>query len=263
MPEGHTIHRAALEHNKIFGGHSVGVTSPQGRFTDGAARLDGQTCSVVEAIGKHLIYHFENGSVLHIHLGLFGRIRKHKLPLRTARGAVRVRLVCATHAVDINGPTICEILDDHGLSSLKQRIGPDVLRRDAEPIRAFRKIKKSRRSIGCLIMDQSVMAGIGNIYRTEILWRESVHPLTLGRDLDDATLERLWLDARKLLEIGVRRNAIVTVDSAKLSGGRYRENTNIFGKEVCPSCEGVVSQLEISGRRVYLCDKCQPLVDSD
>ena len=259
MPEGHTIHRAAREHNKIFGGHSLTLTSPQGRFTDGAARIDGQTCSFVEAIGKHLIYHFENGSVLHIHLGLFGRIRKHKLPLRTARGAVRVRLVCATHAVDINGPTTCEILDDQGLSSLKQRIGPDVLRIDAEPVRAFRKIKKSRRSIGCLIMDQSVMAGIGNIYRTEILWRQHVHPLTPGRDLDDAKLERLWLDARNLLEIGVRRNAIVTVDSAKVSRRRYRETTNIFGKQACPSCEGRVSQLEINGRRVYLCDNCQPL----
>ncbi len=263
MPEGHTIHRAAREHNKIVGGHSLTVTSPQGRFTNGAALLDGQRCSLVEAIGKHLIYHFENGSILHIHLGLFGRIRKHKLPLRAARGAIRVRLVSATHAIDISGPTICEVLDQPALLSLEQRIGPDVLRIDANPSRAYQKIKNSRSSIGRLIMDQSVMAGIGNIYRTEILWRQRVHPLTPGRDLDNATLKRIWLDARNLLEIGVKRNAIITVDSAKLSNGRYRENTNIFGKTVCPSCEGGVSKLEISGRRVYLCGNCQPLAGSN
>lgn len=257
MPEGHTIHRAARQHNKILGGDRLAVTSPQGRFADGAAHLDGQSCSHVEAIGKHLIYHFENGPMLHIHLGLFGRIRQHKLPLRAARGAVRVRLVCATHAVDINGPTTCELFDDHDLVSLKQRIGPDVLRKDAEPCRAFRKIQKSRRSVGCLIMDQSVMAGIGNIYRTEILWRQRVHPLTPGRDLDDVTLERIWQDACNLLEIGVKRNAIITVGSAKPSQNRYRENVNIFGKKACPACAGAVSQQIIGGRRVYFCEACQ------
>jgi endonuclease-8 len=263
MPEGHTIHRAAREHNKIFGGHSLTVTSPQGRFANGAACIDGQKCTRVEAIGKHLIYHFEDGSMLHIHLGLFGRIRKHKLPLRKARGAVRIRLVSATHAIDISGPTICETLDQPGLLSLEQRIGPDVLRFDADPSRAYEKIKKSRSAIGRLIVDQSVMAGIGNIYRTEILWRQRVHPLTPGRDLGSATLERIWLDARNLLEIGVKRNAIITVDSAKRSKGRYQENTNIFGKAACPSCDGAVSKLEISGRRVYLCDNCQPLAGSN
>ena len=258
MPEGHTIHRAAREHDQIFRGHCLSVTSPQGRFADGAADLDGRRCTRVEAFGKHLIYHFENGSLLHIHLGLFGRIRKHRLPLKKARGAIRVRLASATHAIDISGPTICEVLDEPGLLSLQHRIGPDVLRADADPSRAYEKIGKSRSSIGRLIMDQSVMAGIGNIYRTEILWRQRVHPLTAGRDLDKAVLERIWLDACNLLQIGVKRNAIVTVDSAKPSRGRYRENTNIFGKTVCPSCEGVVSKREISGRRVYFCENCQP-----
>lgn len=263
MPEGHTIHRAAREHDKIFSGHCLSVTSPQGRFANGAARLDGQRCTGVEAIGKHLIYRFEDGSLLHIHLGLFGRIRKHKLPLRPARGAVRVRMVSAMDAIDISGPTICETLDEPGLLSLKQRIGPDVLRVDADPSRAYQKISRSRRAIGHLIMDQSVMAGIGNIYRTEILWRQRVHPLTRGRDLDGATLERIWLDARNLLEIGVKRNAIITVESEKRSKGRYRENTNIFGKAVCPSCDGAVSKLEISGRRVYLCGNCQVLAGAN
>ena len=81
MPEGHTIHRAARDHRKVLAGQMLAVSSPQGRFREGAKRLDGRRCVDVEAYGKHLIYRFDGALALHIHLGLFGRLRKHKLPL--------------------------------------------------------------------------------------------------------------------------------------------------------------------------------------
>ena len=82
MPEGHTIHRAARDQQRIFSGQELNVSSPQGRFAEGASLLNGQVCLSVEAFGKHLLYTFKNSFALHIHLGLFGRIKKHKLPLR-------------------------------------------------------------------------------------------------------------------------------------------------------------------------------------
>ena len=163
MPEGHTIHRAARDHRRILAKCKLYVESPQGRFSRGASILSGQLCLTVEAFGKHLLYRFGNKLALHIHLGLFGRIRKHKLPLQEPRGAVRVRLIGKTHAVDINGPTICQVLDVKGITALTNKIGPDVLRSDSNPDLAFEKITKSNAPIGHLIMDQSVMAGIGNI----------------------------------------------------------------------------------------------------
>jgi endonuclease VIII len=72
MPEGHTIHRAALDQRKMLVGKALEVSSPQGRFSAGAEELSGQTCTAIEAYGKHLIYHFQLGSALHIHLGLYG-----------------------------------------------------------------------------------------------------------------------------------------------------------------------------------------------
>ncbi len=259
MPEGHTIHRAARDHRRMLAKQVLSVSSPQGRFAAGAARIDGRTCLDVEAYGKHLVYRFEDGDALHVHLGLFGRIRKQKLPEGPPRGAVRVRLVSGTHVVDINGPTICELLDDPGLAALVNRIGPDVLRPDAEPDRAFKRISASRAPIGRLIMDQSVMAGIGNIYRTEILWRQGIHPDRPGRSLDRGAFDDLWRDAAALLEMGVRRNAIITVDGAPPSRSRYRERVNIFGKEACPACDGPVRRFEIDGRRAFVCETCQPL----
>ena len=81
-----------------------------------------------------------------------------------------MRLVGATHFVDIIGPNICRVLGERQVLLLVDKISTDVLRADAEPDLAFERIKKSRAPIGRLIMDQSVMSGIGNIYRTEILW---------------------------------------------------------------------------------------------
>ena len=259
MPEGHTIHRAARDHQRIFSGQELNVSSPQGRFAEGASLLNGQVCLSVEAFGKHLLYTFKNSFALHIHLGLFGRIKKHKLPLRDPQGAVRIRLLSKTHFVDINGPNICRVLNQKEVMKLADRIGPDVLRPDANPHLAFDKIKKSKAPIGRLIMDQSVMAGIGNIYRSEILWRQGVHPETPGKAIDQETFNQIWDDARALLTLGVKRNAIITVNNARPSKNRYREHVNIFAKDECPVCKGTIRRFEISGRRAFVCESCQPV----
>ncbi len=255
MPEGHTIHYAARDHRKLFVGHKLDVSSPQGRFSDGARLINKQECVAVEAYGKHLLYEFKNSQLLHIHLGLFGRIKRQKLPAHAAKGKIRVRLVGQTHFIDIQGPTICEILDKDGVSKIKERIGPDLLRKDAEPEKFFRRVNKSKAKISTLLMDQSVIAGIGNIYRTELLWRQGIHPEVAGRELSLYQLKDLWEDARTLLEIGAKRNKIVTNLEAKKNNNR--ENLNIYKKTHCPKCHGDISRMDISGRAVYFCEFCQ------
>jgi endonuclease-8 len=192
-------------------------------------------------------------------LGLFGRIRKQKLPLAEPKGAVRVRLIGKTHLIDINGPTICEILDQKDVIALGGRIGPDVLRTDANPDLAYDKIARSRAPIGRLIMDQSVMAGIGNIYRSEILWRQAIHPETPGKAIGRQNFDQIWNDARTLLAIGVERNAIVTVFGGQSAKREHGEKYNIFGKTNCPNCKGEIRRFEISGRRTFVCETGQPI----
>ena len=258
MPEGHTIHRAAIDHHKVLAGDKITIQSPQGRFAEGSQHLSGKLCTAVEAFGKHLVYRFEAGDSLHIHLGLFGKIRKHKFPLKEPRGTVRVRLISGTHDIDINGPSICDVLNIEELTKLTARISPDVLRSDANPDLAFKRISKSKSSIGSLIMNQSVMAGIGNIYRTEILWRQAVHPETLGNNIDRQTFDRIWNDAKALLTLGVKHNAIITKRGAGRFKSKCREDFNIFAKETCPDCKGEISRFEINGRRAFVCEHCQP-----
>ena len=170
MPEGHIVHRIARDHASEFSGQKLIVTSPQGRFEDEADELCGRCLLGTEAIGKHLIYLWGSGrksksarpaKIMHVHLGLYGKFRLHKNPAPEPRGAVRVRIVGKHKAFDLNGPNRCELLDAGEFSALRERLGQDPLRSDADPQVAWQAIAKSRRAIGSLLLDQSIIAGLG------------------------------------------------------------------------------------------------------
>lgn len=272
MPEGHTIHRVARTQSSMLIGKFLQVTSPQGRFQTGAQSLDGRRLHAIEACGKHLFYQFdgvEAGPVLHVHLGLFGKYRVHKRnddEVPDVRGATRVRFVTPDHVVDLNGPNQCEVIEPHIKQAIINRLGPDPLREDADPNRAWDRISNSRTAIGRLIMDQSVIAGIGNIYRTELLFRAGLSPDIPGRAISRPVFNRLWRDAVRLLNIGVKYNRIITVplDRIRTTPGTLRrdEQTLIFGKTRCPSCGSAITRFEIAKRQAFRCDICQPAESS-
>jgi endonuclease VIII len=136
-----------------------------------------------------------------------------------------------------------------------------VLRDDADREKAWAKINASRVAIGQLLMDQSVIAGIGNIYRTEILWRQKIHPALPGKSLERTDFEMIWNDAVKLLQIGVKYNSIITVDGVSKSKTRYGERVNIFAKEICPICSAKIRKFEMAARRVFSCETCQLIAE--
>ena len=142
LPEGHTIHRAAQDHHKKLSDKRCKFHHLRADSAKVQKFYRGKCAHSVEALGKHLLYRFESRDVLHVHLGLFGKIRSGRLPLKEPIGAVRVRLVGDTHCIDINGPAICEVMGPVETKVLFNRIGPDILRSDAEPIRAFARTAK-------------------------------------------------------------------------------------------------------------------------
>ena len=110
MPEGHTIHRAARQQNRYFAGRRIATSSPQGRFESGAALLDGETLETVDAYGKHLFQYWRNGIVVHVHLGLFGRLHMVRGPLiPPVVGAVRMRMTSDVATLDLSGPNVCAV----------------------------------------------------------------------------------------------------------------------------------------------------------
>ena len=263
MPEGHTIARIARDHGKLLHGEVVAVSSPQGRFAD-SALVDRQVLQRIEPYGKHLFYWWSNGYVGHVHLGLFGKFRIHRGPdAPEPRGAVRMRLSTEGATIDLAGPTACSIDTFAERDAIVARLGPDPLRRDAKPTRAIERIMRSRQAIGTLLLDQSVMSGVGNVYRAEALFVLGIHPARPGRDCAEVELTALWSTISAMLRAGVKANRIVTVERRELHlprGQRIRRGdaTYVYHRDRCLRCATPIQTVELGGRPCYYCPTCQP-----
>ena len=267
MPEGHTIHRLARRHARLLAGQRVSADSPQGRFEDGARLLDGRVLGATDAWGKHLFHRYDD-LWLHVHLGLYGKFRDGTLPAPPARGALRLRLVGAGHWLELRGPTACEVLTTAERKTVLARLGPDPLRPDADPDLAWRRISRSHRPIGDLLMDQKVLAGVGNVYRAEVLFRHRIHPLRPGNTLRSGQWRAMWADLVELMAEGVRTGRIDTVrpeHTPEAMGRAPRKDDH--GGEVyvyrrtslpCLVCGTTVRTGELAGRNSFWCPKCQP-----
>ncbi|GAA1306472.1 Fpg/Nei family DNA glycosylase [Pseudonocardia xinjiangensis] len=272
MPEGHTLHRLARLHRRRFAGLPVAVSSPQGRFTASAAVLDGRVLVRAEAHGKHLFHHYGPDLVVHVHLGLYGQFSDEPLPAQAPRGLVRMRMVGATHYADLRGPTACELITAAEARAIRARLGADPLRRDADPDRAWERISRSRAPLATLLMDQSVIAGVGNVYRAEVLFRHGLDPQLPGRALDRTQWDALWADLVALMRAGVRRGRIDTVapeHDPRRTGRAPRQDRH--GGEVyayrragspCLVCGTPIAHVEHAARNLFWCPTCQPAVSA-
>lgn len=271
MPEGHTLHRIARDLHGAFAGRVVEVSSPQGRFASGAALLTDQEVVEARAHGKHLFVEFAGDRVLHVHLGLIGTFTIDaaayvgEMPVV---GQVRCRLATEDHLADLRGPMTCAVITLDEEAMVHAKLGPDPLR-DTDADAAWARIHRSRKSIAALLMEQDVLAGIGNVYRCEVLHRHRINPATPGERLRRASWELIWSDLRRLLPLGVATSRIVTVEEqveeveAALAKGedvRLDERTSYVYKrtgEACFRCGSIIRAKDVAGRTLYWCGNCQ------
>lgn len=261
MPEGHTVHRLARDHQQWFAGQKIIVLSPQGRFADQADELSGRKLTDVSAHGKHLFYHWGRQRIVHVHLGLYGKFRVHKNPAGEPKGAVRLRMIGQDRTIDLNGPNRCELIDQKSYQAIIDRLGEDPLCEDASSEKVWQRIKSSRSAIGAVLLNQSIIAGIGNVFRAEILFLMGIHPDTPANQISRKQFDELWELSVRLLKIGVQHNRIITIDqnSAKrpLSKLTRDERLLIYKKTVCPICGSKVATWMLGNRKIYACTKCQ------
>ncbi len=278
MPEGHTVHRLAGAFGARFVDRPADASSPQGRFVEGAAMLDGRVLEAAAAHGKQMFLGFSGGVWLRVHLGLYGMWRFAgpglagfgRRPLAAAevfppepRGLVRLRLATRRNVADLSGPTACVVLSAEEKVSSMARLGEDPLRDDADPGRAFERLHASRMAIGQLLMRQDIVAGIGNIYRAETLFRARVDPRREGRALSASVWDAMWEDIRSLLRDGVRTGRIVTTEPehrSSRSGRVRREDATYVAHRAgrrCLICGTTVLAEKMGGRTLYWCPGCQ------
>ncbi len=292
MPEGNEIHRWAERHTAAFGGKPVRVDGPQGRFMD-ADVLDGRKLVRVMAVGKHLGYDFGKDRILHVHLGLQGDFTEGSGPLPEVRGALRLRMWNAEAVkkpagpdaskphrwyseddgsdnlapekvawVELRGPMDCTVYTQEMWEKLLGRLGPDPLNGDG-PEKMIARVAKSRKTIGELLMDQEVAAGVGNIFRAELLYRARQNPFTPGREVAEKTLRSIWKDAGVLMKAAMIDRRIVTTEAKDRPHGDgpvlkeeahyvYRRN----GRP-CFVCGTKVLTKVMAGRNLFWCPICQ------
>jgi endonuclease-8/formamidopyrimidine-DNA glycosylase len=288
----------ARQFSDVFVGERLAVTSPQGRFADGAALLDGRVLVSARAHGKQLFLAYEGGLSLHIHLGLYGawdfggdstfrgassigaprRVGERELaddggdtayagpppPV----GAVRVRLVSQHGWADLRGATVCAVATQPEVDAVLARLGPDPLA-DAVPgpeagEEFARRLIRRRTPVARLLMDQSVIAGIGNVYRAELLFRARLDPAVPGTSVGRERALALWSDAVVALAQGVRDGRIVTTEPAFWRGSLPglpdpRDAHYVYKRhgQSCRVCSTTVLLAEEAGRKLYWCPECQ------
>lgn len=181
-------------------------------------------------------------------------------------GAVRVRLLTDMTCADLRGPTACEVLTPDEVQVALNKLGPDPLVDDngeAEE-RFVATVRKKQTAIGILLMDQSVVSGIGNVYRAEILFRARLDPHTPGKLIPEELLRELWRDWARLLDIGVTTGQMMTMDG--LTADEYtaalasRDDRHwVYHREglPCRVCGTNIAMELASARKLYWCPNCQ------
>ncbi|WP_336659648.1 Fpg/Nei family DNA glycosylase [Leucobacter sp. USHLN153] len=329
MPEGHSVHRIARQFAVNFVGTAPEVSSPQGRFAQGAALLSGREMLDARAVGKQMFLEFAGDHWLRVHLGIYGawdfsgqvrvhpsiqihgqtpghsklgqtgeysrpdrpvdrdaedsvtsigaprRVRMAETDRATTEpttfppepvGQVRVRLLNNLVCADLRGPTACEVLTPGEVDAVVQKLGPDPANANtpAERERFVERALRKKTPIGLVLMDQSVIAGIGNVYRAEMLFRAGLDPHTPANTLDRTVLEALWDDWAHLLEIGITVGQMITIDG--LTGDAYQralmdrdERHSVYKLEgtPCARCGTNISLEEFGARKLYWCSGCQ------
>ncbi|MGP6174151.1 Fpg/Nei family DNA glycosylase [Corynebacterium sp. A21] len=268
MPEGHVIHHLAGKLNSFYAGKPLHASSPQGRFATEAARIDGFRMAQAEAYGKHLFIDFDAADpahIIYIHLGLIGTLQFE--PEATPRGQVRLRLSDGELAADLRGPQWCRLITEAEREAAVAKLGADPIRADADPAPIRTKVQRSGRSIGSLLMDQKLFAGVGNIYRAETLFRLGISPFREGKQLKKNEFDSIWADLVGLMAEGVEDARIDTVRPEHTPAAMGRDpRQDDHGGEVytyrrtgqpCYICGTPIKEQVMEGRNLFWCPGCQ------
>lgn len=269
MPEGDTLFRTAAGLRPHLVGRDVTAARAQGPGpVPQVQRIVGKRIDAVEAQGKNLLIRFDGGLEIRTHLRMNGSWHRYRPGERWRRPPGRARLVLEVSgsvAVCFDAPVV-ELFEQRAehLHPSLSRLGPDLLAPDFDAAEALRRLRSPERAdleIGVALLDQRAMAGIGNVYKNEVLWIERVSPFTRVADLDDGTLDRLIATGHRLLKsnVDVRRGAerVTTAGDRGAPGPLY-----VYGRQGRP-CRRCGTRITVTRqgtdlpRSTYWCPTCQ------
>jgi endonuclease VIII len=244
VPEGDALHRAARRLQPLVG-ETVEVETPHPRAaaTGVADRLDGRRLESVQAVGKNLLMRFEGGLVLRSHLRMNGRwtVRERGAvsrgrPWLVLRGAAREAVLWGGSVLELNARAV-------------RGLGPDILARPPDFDAMVERLRRTdqRRQVGDTLVDQRLVAGIGNVWKAESLWRASVSPWRPLGDVSDDELRAVLAQAARLMR-------------GALGGRPVRRAVYRAAGRPCPRCGTLIASRGQgdANRTAYWCPSCQP-----
>ena len=255
MPEGHTLHRLARDLAELVG-PQVSVTSPQGRFP--AEKIDGQRLTGVDAYGKHLLVDAASGVSVHVHLGMRGKWLRFAPATGPVLPQVRLRMAVPEVAWDLIAPNTCELLDAAGRAEVVRGLGPDPLRAGSDPDEAYRRVVAHRGTIAAALLDQSRIAGVGNVFRAEVLHRMRIPPTRPAHTLTVEEFAELWAQLQAMMHQAVDDGRIITVEAEDRLAVPEAESRRVYKQSLCYDCGTPIATGTIDGRTTYACPRCQP-----
>jgi hypothetical protein len=188
------------------------------------------------------------------------RFSTHAAPGPEPTPTTRLRLEHApSSTVALLSAMTCELGDLAFMAAARAKLGPDPLREDADGEQLWAKMRSSKRPVGQILMDQSCVAGIGNIYRAEILFKAGVHPETPGAAVSRERFEAIWRHSVLLLQAGFASGSIITVDPSEGLPAPWLRRY-VYNQSTCGRCRNAVATWDMQTRTVYCCETCQPLV---
>ena len=272
MPEGPEIRRVATRIHKVLAGREAQkVVFTQPSVAGFGPKLSGQQVEWVSSRGKALLTSFNGGLTIYSHNQLYGRwyITRRDKPPRTNR-TLRLGIYTETHSALLYSASDIEVHTPESLPEQKYlaRLGPDALDDRVvwqDVLQRLQDKRFSGRSLAALYLDQGFVAGIGNYLRSEILFNSRANPFDRPKDLARRQLGAL---ARNTLNLTRQAYATAGVTNTPgrvkrlqakgLSRRRYRHLVFDRPEEPCYHCDDTVKRIEVSGRRIYLCQSCQP-----
>lgn len=263
MPEGDSIHRLAIDFNRLVKGRTVSTFETHD-IADAITRtLIGCTIREVEARGKNLVIHFDDGRSLHLHLRMLGRIgiERPRSTFWRPRPPPQLRLAFGEVAIVGNRIPVVRLLRTQavGLSPELENIGPDLAHKEFDESECVRRLQRlGPRPIGEALLVQSALAGIGNIYKSETLYLENVHPRAGTANLEESVLFSLVRRASKLLTRNLKPGPRTTRNS--IGGSKlwvYRRRG--FPCFRCGTAIERIYQGASPGRSTYYCPRCQTI----
>ncbi len=214
--------------------------------------------------GEHPLGRSGGSALVGLGVGTGGGTAPGKWSPSEPRGAVRLRLLGEHGCADLTGPAACELLDADGVAAVRHRLGPDPLRDDGEREVFVANVRRRRKPVGELLMDQAVLAGAGNIYRAETLFRCRINPYRPGNATGVGRLRAVWDDLVPLMTYGVETGFITTVDAADVpdvldEGDQEAARWYVYHRDgrACLRCGTTVRRAEVGGRTLFWCPRCQ------